>query len=229
MRRYLMSIVLNPGFSGYISIGNDYSRELYREEVHSFEEAKNFIDFYGKSVQGCSLLRATLIPLRTDNWKDFAKDFFLPTFVNHALKVDRLASRIFVSFFAIILDVFTFIPRLIASPFAVIYNYKNKSDHPLINLIKDNSDFELSIDSGFFEIKLNLENVNIQYDTHLNARTAKQVSIDGYVTVTTKKFHGEIEEESDFNERAAVYKEADGEWDLKSSISGNSDILRSDY
>lgn len=50
---------------------------------------------------------------------DFAKDLFLPTFINRALKVDGLASKIFTSIGAIALDLFTFIPRLIATPFRI--------------------------------------------------------------------------------------------------------------
>lgn len=222
-----MSIILNPGFSGYVSVESD-SKEFYKQDIHSFKEATDFIDLYGKSVPGGSLLRATVIPLRTDCWGDFAKDFFLPTFINHAIKVDNVVLKIIASVFAIALDIVTFIPRLIASPFRAIYNHKHKSEHALIGLIKDKPEFTQAVKSGVLKIRVKFENVDIQTDADLNIRTAKQFAVDGYTTVTISRLPG-IKEQSEFNDRTASYMEIEGEWDVQSSATGKSQHLRFAY
>ncbi|MCB1112854.1 MAG: hypothetical protein H7A37_06985 [Chlamydiales bacterium] len=71
---------------------------------------------------------ATLIPVRTNNWKNFSRDFFLPTVVNHAINVDHIAARIFAVLGALALDLLTLPIRLITAPFRAAFVNK-KEDH----------------------------------------------------------------------------------------------------
>lgn len=222
----IMSIALNPGFSGSISVMGK-SNELYRQEIHSFKEATDFVNKYGKSVPGESLWKATIIPLRTDNWKDFAIDLFLPTFINHAIKVDNIALKIIASLFAIALDIITFIPRLVASPFRAIYNNKHKSEHPLEGLLKDKPKFTQAAKSGVLKIQVKFENVAIQEDEDLNTKTAKKFAVDGFLMVTIKRLPELKANQPEFNEESVDYMLVEGEWDAQSRETGKSRVLRS--
>jgi hypothetical protein len=66
--------------------------------------------------------RATLMPVRTNNLSNFAKDFFLPTVVNHAIEVQGVVGRIFAILGALILDSVTFPVRLLTCIPRVISN-----------------------------------------------------------------------------------------------------------
>lgn len=73
---------------------------------------------------------AALIPVRSDNCKNFCKDFFLPTLINQALQVKSMAGRVFAAFFAILFDLITFPIRLLTCIPTVICN-KKRNTHPL--------------------------------------------------------------------------------------------------
>lgn len=191
-----MPITLSEGFTGHVTIegSNDVELdiELFRQQITSRKDADTFMETYGTSVPGCSLLQATLIPVRTDNWKNFAKDLFLPTYVNHALKIDNFVLGVFASVFAAALDGFTFVPRLFSSPFRAIYNHRNPNEHPLIALIRNNPAFLRSINSGVVTIRMHWEDT----DTNLPYRpTAKKSTFDGFARVAIKALPG-IEQRS---------------------------------
>lgn len=215
-----MAIILNPGFSGIVSIKNDQV-ELYRKNVQSPAEAQNFINTYGKSVRGYTLWRASLIPLRLDNWKDFAKDLFLPTFINFALKVNNIALKIFASPFAIAFDVLTLIPRLLLTPLRFHYNGKNKQEHPLVALIKDKPDAAESLKSGIVNLHVKMEQIDIKNDRLNGLDAAEQKTIEGNIRVAIKALHG-IDESSDYKTSNVKYLKVNGEWDAQESIKGTS-------
>jgi len=68
------------------------------------------------------ILLQTLIPTRTNNLRNFAQDLFLPTFVNHALKLQNVVAKIFVILSALILDMLTFPIRLLTCMPKVLSN-----------------------------------------------------------------------------------------------------------
>jgi len=128
-----MAVILNAGFHGHVTVQDKAGRELHQRYIASEAEGHRFIGQYGKSVvQGWSILKASMIPIRTDNCRDFCKDFFLPTFVNNALAVNNCVLKIVASIFAILWDLATFLPRFIATPFRLIYNCNSPvQPHPL--------------------------------------------------------------------------------------------------
>lgn len=217
-----MSIIVNPVLVGYVSIrcGPD---AIYTRELNSTKEAANFINKYGKSVPHDSLLKAIFIPLRTDCWKNFAKDLFLPTFINRAIKVDGIGQRVILSVIAIFIDVCTFIPRLISSPFRAVYNQKTKVEHPLISLIKDDddpSDPVLKLDA--LEIKIEIKKTDVQRDSKLKKISSKVFEIDVVKTVFLNRDH-KIEDNSHFTKRETNYLIIKGEWKFRGSITGKWD------
>lgn len=178
-----MSVSFNPSFSGYISVEDREGNELFRKEVNTELEIKEFLETNGESQPYHSILKACFIPIRTNNFSTLAKDLFLPTFINHAIKIDSFAFRIFSSFFAIILDILTLIPRSIATPFRILHNDKNK--HPLIKLISANSDSSDFEKFSLLNIKIEFKRVTIDQNTFKIARDSIGkgfcfVSTDGF-------------------------------------------------
>jgi hypothetical protein len=119
----------------------------YYQDISSPAEAIDFTGLYGESVPPHDWIRATLIPTRTDDLKSFAKDLFLPTFVNQAMKVQELSRWIFAAFFSLIIDLLTLLPRLCAAPIKVFYDhYSEQPPHPLNTLLNGHaSQFEVVI------------------------------------------------------------------------------------
>lgn len=88
-----------------------------------------------KSAQTVGILGATLRPVRTNTLKNFAKDFFLPTTVNQALRVKPLARRVFAILGALVLDTLTFPVRLLTCIPTILTNTKPE-DHPFYQYLK---------------------------------------------------------------------------------------------
>jgi len=223
-----MSISLKPVSSISVVIENESNKErLLVKKFSSVEEYYSFIDKYGKSVSSYSLLKSTLIPLRTDNWKDFAKDIFLPTFVNHALRINNFVLRIFASIFALTLDVITFIPRVIVSPFRAIYNHKNhknKIKHPLISLIENNPHSAESIKSGIVKLRVKFQDIK----TFNEGKMAHQFKVEGYMTVAIKALPF-TKRKSKFNEQFAIHNKLGNTWDKPLIIKATVKYLRFNF
>jgi hypothetical protein len=218
-----MSVVLNPGFSGYVAVEDQSGKEIFRKAITSPKEAKEFVDMHGKSVPGYSMLKASIILPRTDNIRDLSKDLFLPTFINHALKVNNFILRLFASVIAIIFDVITLIPRLIVFPFKANSD-RNKTEHSLVSLVKANPDSQEAIKDGILKIKVAFQEVKMGTDPLLNMRTAKKFAVEGSLLVITKTLP-ESREESQFNDESIDFLEIDGEWDAQSRVEGTSKHL----
>ena len=107
-----------------------------------------------------------LVCARIDSRKNFAKDFFLPTVVNRASKVNNLALRFFACLFAVVIDIASFPLRLLISPIQAIY----QSRHPGVRL-------PLPLEEG---LRSNLE------DWMFTEREKAAIGValeDGFVTV----------------------------------------------
>lgn len=61
--------------------------------IQNYNSAEDVISLFNDSLihERVGLFKALIITVRTHNLKDFAKDLFLPTFFNHAMKADNLA------------------------------------------------------------------------------------------------------------------------------------------
>lgn len=91
------------------------------------------------------VIPATLMPVRTNNLKNFAKDFFLPTLFNHAIKVEQVGRKIFAILASLIWDMLTFPIRLLTCIPRVIVNINSASSLNNVKqyLIQQNVDKKL--------------------------------------------------------------------------------------
>lgn len=126
-------------YEGSVKILDKHSRELYFREFKSSKEAEDFINNHGVSLPVHRWLRATLIPTRTDTLKNFAKDLFLPTVVNQALRVEGVCTKIFLLLLALPIDVVTLVPRLLLAPIKFFYDRKHPQPAHQINLLLNDS------------------------------------------------------------------------------------------
>lgn len=135
-----MTLNIDGNYKARVQIRDTKDNLLYQRKFSSDDAVRHFILQYGTSKEGWSLMRGIFTPIRTENCKDFAKDFFLPTFINFATKINNLGVKIIVSFFAICLDLVALPIRFFATPFRMSHNSQNQElDHPLIALIQENS------------------------------------------------------------------------------------------
>ena len=95
----------------------EWEKELTDEE---FPQVQGYVQ--GKST--IAIIPATFKPVRTNNLKNFSKDFFLPTTLNHAIKVQHTVGKIFAILASLVLDVLTFPIRLLTVIPRVISNAK---------------------------------------------------------------------------------------------------------
>lgn len=72
------------------------------------------------------ILPGAFVPVRTNNCGRFAQDFFLPTVINHAIHVKNVVVKIFAILGALVLDVLTFISRILTCIPRAIINAKQK-------------------------------------------------------------------------------------------------------
>jgi len=88
-----------------------------------------------------ALFPALLIPVRTNTFKNFSADFFLPTTVNHALRIKGAVSKIFALLGAFILDILTLPIRLFTCIPRHFYNGSHPW-HPLYKQIQENEELQ---------------------------------------------------------------------------------------
>lgn len=86
--------------------GTNWEKRLSDEEAGQVKEIL-------KGKESVNPFKACIIPVRSHNLNDFAKDFFLPTTLNYAIKVQHTVGKVFAILGALFLDFFTFPIRLI--------------------------------------------------------------------------------------------------------------------
>lgn len=213
------AIVLIPGFSGYISIQDQNEVELFHREINSSQEGQEFLREYGQSVPGWSACAFSLIPVRTDAWGDFAKDLFLPAFINGALRVDCLFCQVIVSILAIAVDIVTFPVRLITAPLRAVYNCMNRSEHPIASLIAHQDAAQEALENGQLEVVITGKQVTIHPDEGELSR-AIQVSKKVHVLVVTKELPA-IQQNAGIETKITTYIGYEGDWAIESHISSS--------
>ncbi|MEC7840155.1 MAG: hypothetical protein VX777_08975 [Chlamydiota bacterium] len=136
---------------------------------------------------------ATLIPVRTNNGKNFAKDFFLPTVVNQVPRIHNVAGKIFAGLGAFVLDLITLPVRLLTCVPRVFANSKAK-DHALHKLLVEKGVDPKKIDvdtlkvslkgevkQGLIEVaadgcdQVSIDSVTDSYDVNLVTQPAKKL------------------------------------------------------
>lgn len=223
-----MSIHLNPGYQATIQIKDKHDHLVYQKSCSSEYEVKAFIRQYGKSKYGWSLLRGTVIPLRTQYPKDFLKDLFLPTFLHFSLKINNMALKIIGSIFAVMLDITTFPIRLITTPFRIYYNYKYPDEkHPLIHLIEDQSRFQKTIENNKVNLCYEVQNVQITPFSPPDEKgnifqDATKSTIQGVMSIALKKIPGGIKNQSSEKTENISYLAINGKWTIANFSEGSS-------
>ena len=88
----------------------------------NFRSIEDFTNISGISQKNRSVFESLMVPVRTNNFRNFCEDFFLPTFINQALKCNNVALKIIYSIAYIICDVCTLPIRLITAIPHYLYN-----------------------------------------------------------------------------------------------------------
>lgn len=169
------------------NLGNGTSWEkILKEDRHVIS--------YVKGYEAVGLVRATLMPVRTNNFKNFAKDFFLPTIVNHAIKVQHSVGRIFAILGALILDSLTFPIRLLTCIPAVILNAwqaKNPLKKYLVNVgvnpkllkddhVRERMQWEKLSATGYTTTPDGVRHPCYQYITHWSEQNINFIKVPTY-------------------------------------------------
>lgn len=221
------SINLVDGFQANIQLKNKQGAIIWQKPFASKDEFSEFIKQNGHSKNGWSLLRGTVIPLRTESLKHFTKDLFLPTFVNFSLKINNLALRVIASTFAVALDMITLPVRLLTTPYRIHYNCQNpEAEHPLVKLInqdqrqKQIEEDVLSLCYETHDVQINapVEEMGDSY------QTAKGHTVKGTIQVALKRIPGGIKTQSSENEEFASYLRCKGDWVVQGFASYSSSI-----
>lgn len=111
------------------------------------------VSTYFYTRQSVSLIKATLCPVRTDSGKNFAIDFFLPTTINHAMKVQNTVRKIFAILGSLLLDAITFPIRLLRGPFRMATN-KKQSNHHLYQYLSMNGADKKLFESNHIRVRI---------------------------------------------------------------------------
>lgn len=115
------------------------------QDYIDFEKNLNETDF-SVLTENClnnrriGLFEATLIPVRTHNWKDLGQDLLLPTFFNHALHIHDIAVQSIMIFTAFFLDILTLPIRVCTLIPRYLFNkiYPKESDIFYQHLVSKN-------------------------------------------------------------------------------------------
>lgn len=109
-----------------------------------------------RARRAIGMIPAMFIPIRTHNWIGFVKDFFLPTTINHAIKVQHVTERVFAILAALFLDVITVPIRLVTCIPRVICNPK-KEEHPLYKYLTAQCVDKQLLESDYVKVCLESE------------------------------------------------------------------------
>jgi hypothetical protein len=95
-----------------------------------------------------------------DNCADLSKDLFLPTFVNHVLKINHLALRILAAIFALPWDLFTF-SFLLIGLFHRLYD-EQEPQLPIQKLIESSPYFQEAREKGVVRLIAHWEKTKVR-------------------------------------------------------------------
>lgn len=145
------------GIEGRATVWTRGSTELYSQPIKSKEEADSWIAANETSIEPSGILKSSFIPTRVDTLANLAKDLFLPTFINQALKVDGLFFKIVASLILLPWDMLTLVFRLITLPYRLCCS--KPPELPVVKLIKDSPAFREALQEGVVHISAVLKNI----------------------------------------------------------------------
>lgn len=142
----------------YIKVSNLENKTVWEKQLNE-EEVQQVKGYIKECKSTVSLISATFKPVRTNNLSNFSKDFFLPTTVNHAIKVQNTVGRIFAVLASLVLDAVTFPIRLLTCIPRVISNSKQK-ENPFRKYLIDEGVDKKILESDHVRVKLGWEKTN---------------------------------------------------------------------
>ncbi|NGX27828.1 MAG: hypothetical protein K940chlam6_01766 [Chlamydiae bacterium] len=120
-------------------------------ENFSDHELKEMKEMFNSSADCVNPFKAALVPVRTN--ENFAKDFFLPTLLNHAVKVENAIAQIFVVLGALFLDIVTFPIRLI-TVIPRFHTNANQPENPLHKYLREKGADEQILNAEQVKVKM---------------------------------------------------------------------------
>lgn len=143
-----------PIYLTHIKVSNAENNTTWEKQLEHKECQQ--VDDYLNGKRAVSIIPATFIPVRTNNFENFSKDFFLPTFINHAIKVEHVAGKVFAIFASLILDVLTFPLRLLTCIPRILSNTAREKNFLYNYLIEEGVDEKL-LESNHVRVHLTWE------------------------------------------------------------------------
>lgn len=142
----------------YIKVTNPENNCTWKQQlsIENFQKIKGNLKGRGT----VAILPAALIPVRTNNLENFAKDFFLPTTINHAIKVNNTVLKIFAILVSLVLDTITFPIRLLTCIPRIISNAAHKKD-PLLKYLIGQGVGKNVLASSHILVKISWEETSI--------------------------------------------------------------------
>lgn len=128
----------------------------------TYEEIKNNCCFDRTNM--ADACQAVFMPIRTSNCCDFIKDFFLPTVVNGAFKVNHVVFRIFAVLLCLPLDLLTFPLRVLTViPRCYGNQFEKTREHPLRAYLESKT--KIDLDDGPIKIEITKSTQKANGDT----------------------------------------------------------------
>ncbi len=205
---------LTPGFQGHIRIEDSQHRGLYQKDCATTQEVKDFVNANGGSKIGYGLTEMLVMPLRTDNLKDFATDLFLPTFFHFALKVENVVLRALASIVAIVVDVATVLIRLVATPIRFYYNTQYPEPvHPLVSLLGQNPTSKQALEEGTVILICKMRQTNLSPTRNEQGHQVQEaqktlITMTSYIAL--RKLPGGVKEEISAEKESSKLLVVDG-------------------
>lgn len=162
--------------SSYIEVTSLSNNLSWQKQVTN--EELELVRSYCDGRETVDLMSATFQTVRTNNLNNFAKDFFLPTLVNRALKVQNVVVKIFAIIGAFILDVVTFPIRLLRCLPRVVEN-SSQEEHPLRQYLRANNVDPRLFEADYIKIKTVLTTSgNASTRTNANGRVVRTHDVE---------------------------------------------------
>lgn len=108
-------------------------------------------------------IESLVIPVRTNTFGNFCKDFFLPGFINVALKTNGLVSKILLGIIMSVFDILTLPIRCLTVIPRVIYNAKHpKEAHPFYQYLVSNGVAAKDLNAGHVYLEMEKTENNLK-------------------------------------------------------------------
>lgn len=137
--------------TNYIRVSNLENNTVWQKQLSDKEYHP--VSGFTRSEHTIAIIPATLKPVRTNNLKNFSKDFFLPTTINHAIKAHHIACKFFAILPALALDGIT-LPIRFLTCVPRIWSNAGKEVHPLKKYLINESVDKKLLESDHVRVRL---------------------------------------------------------------------------